>query len=322
MKRAFLYILLLSATIGLTKAQAISNPITKGSWPDPTVWLAEDGCYYCICTGARRALVSGDLFNWEAVNRSFIDKQSWGEMRKIARQFWAPDVTTVNGQRLMYITLYNSAKDSNIGVLREVSPNNFQFHGIITRGLETGIIDTIDPEVVVDKNGKKVWLFFGSVGKIHRVELNRDGLSIKKGAKYTHVAGLTIKASPSRSQVFEGCYLHRHDGYWYMFVSAGWYKNHTYKLLVGRSRRLTGVFRDRDGNPMTKGFATPVITSEKGDFFFGPGHCGEIFTKDNRDYIFYHCHNQGVKPSLRPLMLQEIKWDSFGWPYVVGGKPQ
>lgn len=321
MKRTILYLLLL-ASVSISQAQEINNPITQGSWPDPTVWQGEDGLYYSICTGVRRTLVSSDLFNWRVENSPVIEDEVRGEMRQIAKYFWAPDVVTINGQRLLYITLYNSAKDSSIGVLKEVSPNNFEFHGVITRSTENGILDTIDPEVVVDKKSGKVWLFFGSIGKIHRVELTSDGLSLKRRAKYIHVAGISKKESRSRARVFEGCYLHRRNGFWYMFVSAGWYNDHTYKLLVGRSRKLTGVFRDREGNLMTEGFATPVITSEKGDFFYGPGHCGEIFTKGNRDYIFYHCHNLEVKPHQRPLMLQEVKWDSQGWPYVEGGKPQ
>ena len=321
MKRALLQ-LLIFATVAVAQAQEISNPIWRESWPDPTVWQAEDGNYYALCTGLRRTLTSKDLFNWEVINSSVISPDTRGEMRDIARHFWAPDVVTIRGQRLLYITLYNSAKDSSIGVLKEVSPNNFEFHGVITRSTETGIIDTIDPEVVVDEKRGKVWLFFGSIGKIHRVELASDGLSLKKRAKYIHVAGLSKKESRSRARVFEGCYMHRRNGYWYMFVSAGWYNDHTYKLLVGRSRKLTGTFRDREGQPLTEGYATPVIVSEKGDFFYGPGHCGEIFTKDNKDYIFYHCHNRDVKPHMRPLMLQELKWDKQGWPYVEGGKPQ
>ena len=321
MKRTLLQ-LLIFATAAVAQAQDISNPIWRESWPDPTVWQAEDGTYYALCTGLRRTLTSKDLFNWEVINSSVISPDTRGEIRDIARHFWAPDVVTIRGQRLLYITLYNSAKDSSIGVLKEVSPNNFEFHGVITRSTETGIIDTIDPEVVVDEKRGKVWLFFGSIGKIHRVELASDGLSLKKKAKYIHVAGLAQKQSRSRAKVFEGCYLHRRNGYWYMFVSAGWYKDHTYKLLVGRSRKLTGTFRDREGRPLTEGYATPVIVSEKGDFFYGPGHCGEIFTKDNKDYIFYHCHNRDVKPHMRPLMLQELKWDKQGWPYVEGGKPQ
>ena len=321
MKRTLLQ-LLFYATVAVVQAQEVSNPIWSSSWPDPTVWRGEDGNYYSICTGLRRTLVSKDLFNWDVVNRSVVNGEAREEMRQTARYFWAPDVVTINGQRLLYITLYNSAKDSSIGVLKEVSHNNFEFHGVITRSTENDILDTIDPEVVVDNKSGRVWLFFGSIGKIHRVELTRDGLSLKKRAKYTHVAGLSKKESRSRARVFEGCYLYRRNGYWYMFVSAGWYNDHTYKLLVGRSRKLTGIFRDREGRALTDGFATPVITSEKGDFFYGPGHCGEIFTIDNRNYMFYHCHNQGVKPQQRPLMLQELMWDSYGWPYVEGGKPR
>lgn len=316
------FLLSLLAAVMVLQAQEIKNPVWPNDWPDPTVWQAEDGRYYCVATNPRRMLSSDDLFHWNMTDISPVDEDSWQRMRRISRHFWAPDVVVVNGQRLLYITLYNSAEDSNIGVLKEVSPGHFQFYGIITSGKENGIDDTIDPEVVTDPKTGKVWLFFGSVGGIHRIELNRDGLSIKKKAKNVHVAGLTVRENPSRSNVFEGCYLHKRNGYWYMFVSSGFYGDHTYKLQVGRSKKLTGKFYSRDGKPMTEGHATPVIQSEEGDFFYGPGHCGEIFQKEGRDYIFYHCHNRDVRPNHRPIMLQEIKWDNEGWPYVEGGKPK
>ena len=223
----------------------------------------------------------------------------------------------------MYITLYNSAEDSNIAVLQESSPCQFQYKGIITRGRETGIEDTIDPEVVTDTKTGRVWMFFGSVGGIHRIELTSDGLSVKEGAKYQHVAGLTVHKCPDRSQVFEGSYLHWHKGYWYLFVSSGYYGNHTYQLQVGRSKELTGEFLNREGKPMVEGFATPVLHSDEDDNFFGPGHCGEIFTAiDDNEYIFYHCHvRESQRPGQRPLFMSRIQWDKDGWPYIEGGKP-
>ena len=177
----------------LTCAQQAKNPVWMRNWPDPTIWQADDGRYYCIATSPRRSLVSDDLFNWRMSDISPIDSSSWRTISSISHNFWAPDVATVNGKRLMYITLYNSAEDSNIAVLQEVEPCQFQFKGIITRGKETGIEDTIDPEVITDPKTGKVWLFFGSVGGIHRIELAADGLSLKEGAKYEHVAGLTVQ---------------------------------------------------------------------------------------------------------------------------------
>ena len=307
----------------LADAQQVKNPVWTRNWPDPTIWQGDDGRYYCIATNPRRSLVSEDLFNWQVSDVSPIDNSSWETISKISRNYWAPDVTVVNGVRLMYLTLYNSAQDSNIGVFQEFSLGQFRFKGIITSGNETGIEDTIDPEVITDPKTGKVWLFFGSVGGIHRIELEADGLSVKKGAKYEHVAGLTVHQCPDRSKVFEGSYLHWRKGYWYLFVSSGFFGNHTYQLQVGRSKKLTGRFFNREGKPMAEGYATPVLYSDEGDNFYGPGHCGEIFTaSDGKEYIFYHCHvRESSRPEQRPMFMSHIQWDKNGWPYVEGGKP-
>lgn len=307
----------------LASAQQAKNPVWYHNWPDPTIWKADDGRYYCIATNPRRCLVSDDLFSWQMSDISPIDAESWTTISSISHNYWAPDVTTVDGKRMMYLTLYNSAEDSNIAVLQEVTTGQFKYKGLITRGRETGIEDTIDPEVITDSKTGKVWMFFGSIGGIHRVELNKDGLSLKKGAKYEHVAGLTVQQCPDRSKVFEGSYLHFHKGYWYLFVSSGFYGNHTYQLQVGRSKKLTGQFLNREGKPMNEGYATPVLHSNEDDNFFGPGHCGEIFTAaDGNQYIFYHCHvRESRNPGQRPMFMSRIQWDEEEWPYIEGGKP-
>ncbi len=315
---------MLATAAATVNAQETVNPVWSHNWPDPTIWKAYDGRYYSVCTNPRHCIASDDLVHWEMTDVSPIYRESWEKMKKISSRYWAPDVTTVNGHRLMYITLYNAAEDSNIGVLQEKEPGRFELKGVVTRGKETGIDDTIDPEVVTDPKTGKVWLFFGSVGGIHRVELTPDGLSVKEGAQYVHVAGKTVKENPDRSKVFEGAYLHRRKGYWYLFVSSGWFSNHTYSLRVGRSKKLTGVFRDRDGQPMTEGNATPVLWSDEGDNFFGPGHCGEIFQdEDGNDCVFYHCHvRDSERPQERYMLMSRIQWDKKGWPYIEGGKPK
>lgn len=307
------------------QGQSIHNPVWPRDWADPTVWQGEDGRYHSISTGLRRTIVSSDLFHWEAGSHQPIDETSLHAMHSVAKHFWAPDVATVDGRRNLYISLYNRAEDSNIGVLQQGEDGQFHYKGIITQGKLTGIEDTIDPEVVTDEETGQVWLFFGSVGGIHRVELAKDGLSLKDSApRYEHVAGLTVHQCPERTSVFEGAYLYRHGGYWYLFVSSGHYFNHTYALRVGRSTSLSGTFTDREGRPMTEGNATLVLSSEEGDHFYGPGHCGEIFTTaDGRDYIFYHCHVRGMRnPGSRPMLMSRIQWAEDGWPFVEGGKPE
>lgn len=317
------YTLLFSIMLAVctASAQDVKNPVWPHNWPDPTIW--QDGSeYFCIATRPLHMLRSTDLMHWEMAEQTPIDSASWDTLHRIASHYWAPDVTCVNGRRLLYLTLYNSAEDSNIAVLRQENDGQFHFVRLLTRSRDTGIDDTIDPEVVEEPRSGRVWLFFGSVGGIHRIQLSRDGENLLPGAKYEHVAGRTNKQDPSRQTVFEGSYLHRHGKYWYLFVSSGFYGDHTYTLQVGRSKKLTGTFRDREGRPMAEGHATPVIQSEAGDFFYGPGHCGEIYTAANgKQYIFYHSHVRSTHPRNRPMMMQEILWDKAGWPYVEGGKP-
>ena len=328
MKKTFasLAALFLMATALQAKDNKYTNPVYPQDWPDPTVWRADDGKFYCLSTGqnARRPLLcSEDLVNWEFSDIVPLDRQVMKRFRQVGRHVWAPDVAMVNGRRMAYFTLYNSQKDASIVALREsTTPGKFEWVDVITSGKVTGIDDTIDPEVVADTVTGKVWMFFGSMGRIHRVELSKYGSQLADGAKYEVVAGVHGKDNPDRDRVFEGSYLHYRKGWWYLFVSAGQYWNETYQIKVGRSKTLDGEFLDREGRPMKEGYATPVIHSEKREHFYGPGHNGEIFTdKKGRDWMLYHCHNKSTRPSARPMMLQRICWDKKGWPYVKDGKP-
>lgn len=65
---------------------------------------------------------------------------------------------------------------------------------------------------------------------------------------------------------------------------------------------------------MTDGFATTVISSEKDDVIFGPGHNAEIVKIGGRDYMPLHAHIKGKNSDARPLFLAEITWDDDGWP--------
>lgn len=301
----------------------LTNPIIRESRPDPTVWY-DGGVYYTVSTGLGSIYRSYDMVSWEKSGITVISNTDKEKMKGYASNFWAPDVAYVGGKWHMYMTLYNSAQDSGIGVLvQDEKSKTFIFQSRITWSRETGIKDSIDPEVLQDPSTGKTWLFFGSVGGIHRVELDASGEKLKAGAQYTHVAGLDIDKDKSRSRVYEGCYLHRHGDWWYLFASAGRYDDSSYRIVVGRSASLEGEFKDREGRKMTEGYATEVLSSEASDRFYGPGHNGEIFTDSTgQDYIYYHCHDKTMTTAgNRAVFLQRIYWDAEGWPYMETGKP-
>ena len=138
------------------------------------------------------------------------------------------------------------------------------------------------------------------------------------------MGGLGDEGVPNRLQVFEGTYLHRRDGWWYLFASRGRYADWSYAIVVGRARKLTDDFVDREGRPLKEGFGTVILKSDCGDAFFGPGHNGDVFTSaDGRTWMFYHSHDANLpRKSWRPCLLQELKWTSDGWPFFENGRPK
>ena len=301
-----------------TRKEPPANPVWRRNFPDPTTWRAADGTWRATST-SRDILRSRDFFHWEPADKSIFSMKETRRIHAKWRNIWAPDVFRLGDEYLLYVSLNNSAEDSAIAVYSSKDPEGpFTGGRIVTYSRETGIHDTIDPEVVRDDRDGTLWLFFGSIGKMHRVRLAADGRSVAPGAKYEHVAGLKANAArdPHRLKVFEGAYLHRRNGWWYLFASRGCYWNHTYAIVVGRARTLDGPFLDRNGRKMSDGFATTVLESNAGDIFFGPGHNGEIATMEGRDYIQYHCHVAGDNPAARPLFVSELVWDAQGWPKV------
>ena len=318
-----LILVLLSFLSISTRAQTFHNPVINRSWPDPTVWT-DGNRYYTISTGVRTILSSEDLVNWTDLKTAPLSESASEAAKAIGKKFWAPDVVKIKDRWMLYLTCYESAADCGISVFESESPvGPWEFVGRLTHSTENGIKDSIDPEVVTDPETGRVWLFFGSIGGIHRVELTADGTRIAEGASFEHVAGVDISSNSSRSKVFEGAYLYRRDGYWYLFASGGRYYDHSYRIVVGRSRRIDGIFTDKEGKNMAEGHASTILRSSPKDDFFGPGHNGEIVTDSSgQDYMLYHCHHRvDGKDQGRKTLLQRICWDEEGWPYFKTGSP-
>jgi arabinan endo-1,5-alpha-L-arabinosidase len=163
----------------------------------------------------------------------------------------------------------------------------------------------------IEHQGKK-YLFLGSFRGIYAIELAADGLSLKPGAKKNQIAGTA----------FEGTYIHKKGEYYYLFASVGTCCEgikSTYKLVVGRSESLFGPYVDKVGKPMMRNGHTVVINAN--DRFVGNGHNAEIVRdKKGDDWVLYHGVDK-QNPKGRILLLDQLRWDKAGWPFVQGGSP-
>ena len=71
---------------------------------------------------------------------------------------------------------------------------------------------------------------------------------------------------------------------------------------------------------MSNSFDT--ILSKDASFVYGPGHCAEIVADDaGNDWICYHGYQASDVDKGRQMYLDQILWDSEGWPYITGNTP-
>ena len=302
--------------------EMFTNPVLAADFPDPTVWDGEDGYYYALATGGistRKLMRSANLVNWENsqelpytsdVAESIVTAFSG------TTSYWAPCVYKVkDGQWNMYLSKPYG------GVIFLTSKYPTMGYNVV-RMTSAPFNDYIDADVARDRDGK-LWMFAGSAAKMFRRQLTDDGLDFAEDSSWVHVAGRPSGegGNTHREKTFEGEYLYRRKGYWYLFCSSGEYGNNTYAIRVVRASTLDGTFTDKSGNLATDGYAETIMTSASR--FYGPGHNAQIVVDKNGDtWMLYHSHYTGVSSSVRVMMLDKVLWDEDGWPYFYNnGKP-
>jgi len=85
-------------------------------------------------------------------------------------------------------------------------------------------------------------------------------------------------------------------------------KDSTYKTMVGRAKRITGPYIDKDGKPMMEGGGTLVV--EGIGAWRGAGHVAVLFDSD-ADLLVFHAYDGTTgKPFLQ---ISTMVWED-GWP--------
>ncbi len=284
------------------------------SLPDPTLVKAKDGFFYLYATEDIRNLPiykSDNLVDWTFVGTAF-NETSRPDFEPNGG-LWAPDINFINDKYVLYysMSVWGDEWTCGIGVATADKPEGpFTDHGKLFRSNEIDVQNSIDP-FYIEEDGKK-YLFWGSFRGIYAIELSDDGLSIKEGAAKKQIAGTA----------FEGTYIHKNGDHYYLFASIGSCcegVKSTYQLVVGRSTSLFGPYIDKSGKDMMDNGYSIVIGPNCR--FVGNGHCSEI-VKDNadNDWILYHGIDR-QNPHGRVLLLDQVKWDIDGWPYIDNGSP-
>lgn len=260
---------------------------------------------------------SKDLIHWKSGPCVFTNAPAW-TFKTIPKHrgdyFWAPDIIHLKNRCLLYYAVSVFGKNTSaIGLATNptLDPANPKFHwsdcGIVIQSTTTNHFNAIDPSVYSDAGGK-LWLAFGSFWSgVKLIQLNPEtGKPIVKNPKIYSLAF---------NDKIEAPCLYHHNGFYYLFVNWGLCcrgTNSTYEIRVGRSKKITGPYLDKDGTDMIVGGGSVFLKSNGP--FIGPGHAG-IFSENGTNWLSCHFYD-GTHRGISILSIMPLRWNANGWPEI------
>jgi arabinan endo-1,5-alpha-L-arabinosidase len=178
--------------------------------------------------------------------------------------------------------------------------------------------NAIDPAVVEDGDGN-AWMSFGSFWDgLKLVKLDSSLVRLAEPQEWHSLAKRPGNPLEPDDQAgigaIEAPYIFRKNGYYYLFVSfdkccRG--MDSTYKIMVGRSKSVTGPYLDKDGKSMLEGGGSLVLAGNED--WVALGH-NAAYTFDGKDYLVFHAY-ETADNALQKLRILPIGWED-GWPVV------
>lgn len=294
---------------------------------DPVVAKQGD-TYYLFNTGRGISVHSSkDLKNWKREAPVFPEKPTWTDdvVPGFKNHIWAPDIFNHEGTWYLYYSVSAFGKNTSaIGVATNTTldprDKDYQWEdkGVVLQSVPNrDMWNAIDPNITMDEEGT-AWMSFGSFWNgLKLVKLDKDITKIAQPEEWHTIARRTrspgLPDESGGNAALEAPFIFKKNGYYYQFLSwdlccRG--ENSTYKVVVGRSKDVTGPYVDREGKSLNQGGGSLVVEGNKN--WYGAGH-NSTYTFDGKDYIFFHAYDARDNGSPK-LKVSELEWDDQQWP--------
>ena len=197
-------------------------------------------------------------------------------------------------------------------------------HGIVLQSFdeEANTPRAMDPSILSDSG--RLYLIFGShAGGIYITELDPESKKLLQSPeitstlefpeRFTRIADNADETAELTG--IEAPYLHKNDGYYYLFVNFGRCCSgidSSYEVRVGRSSSIFGPYLDKEGLPLLEGGGSVFLDAD--ERYIGPGHVG-IVRIDDMDIVTYHFYDAEDEGRAK-VNAKELTWDEEGWPVV------
>jgi arabinan endo-1,5-alpha-L-arabinosidase len=288
---------------------------------DPSTIVRCGDRYYLYATGnGVSCWHSRDLLTWERGPAVFPEGSvpAWTRQAvpKNTGHLWAPDIIKVGKQYLLYYSVSSfGVRTSAIGLA--VSPTldlsdpayRWTDRGLVVRTDDRSDHNAIDPSVFQDPRSGGLWMAYGSFWSgIKLVQLDpATGLCVSPGVPPRALAW---------NQTIEAPALYQRGRWYYLFVNWGFCcrgADSTYEIRIGRSERVTGPYRDKQGVDLLRGGGSLFLGSNKP--FVGPGHAGVVAVGRS---LYLSCHFYDATQRGAPtLAIRRLRFDRDGWPTVA-----
>ena len=317
---------------------------------DP-VMIKHQNRYYVFATGNGIDVWSSpDMKSWTREKPVFDTPPQWAVnimamftlndktanvFRLFGGHIWAPDISFHNGQYYLYYSVSAFGKNTScigLSTNKTLNPSDPDFQWIdygpvvcSRPGIDNW--NAIDPNLIYGEDGNP-YLIWGSFWDgLQIARLTDDLKSIHPRSQPVTIASQkpdTNMPNPPATgdnpvaaggNAIEAPFVVKKGNYFYFFASIDYCCrgiNSTYKMIYGRSEKITGPYLDKEGKSMRTGGGTILMAGDEN--WHGVGHNG-FATIDGKDYLLFHAYD--AKDNGRSkLRIFEMSWDKGGWPVV------
>jgi len=309
-------------TIGLAQPpgfnRIIENNGLKGNLfvHDP-VMIKQGDTYYVFSTGMN-IKTSKDRINWinagSIFGRDSIKFDWWNNDIKEKIGLWAPDIHYSNGKYQLYYSVsawmnFNSSIGYATNTTLDKNDHAYKWvdEGQVISFKNGGEgVNVIDPDIFIDKDGKK-YLAYGS----YKAGLRLVELDFKTGKLKKDPPDITTLTT----SLGEGVFIIKGPEYYYIFASRGRCcagDSSTYQIVMGRSENVKGPYLNKEGGSWADNKYSLFLAGDSTEH--GRGHNG-FFTEHDTTFIVYHAYTHSQKGAsllnIKPMYINEDGWPTL-----------